>query len=175
MKTISLIISVLFIIFFVSCTIENNTNEVKDIINLEKKLYSDTVNFIIDNKVADILIEKYETFAENYKTDSLAPESLYKEAELLKARNKIDDAIKIYDKIINTYPNNQKAPLCLFLKAFIYDVQIQDMLNAKKYYQEFIDKYPNHELADDAKLSIENLGKSPEELIREFEAKQDSI
>ena len=33
----------------------------------------------------------------------------------------------------------------------------------------FIDKYPDHELADDAATSIKNLGKPIEEIIKEFE------
>jgi hypothetical protein len=32
-------------------------------------------------------------------------------------------------------------------------------------YEEFLQKFPNGELAQDAKLSLDNLGKSPEELI----------
>lgn len=32
-------------------------------------------------------------------------------------------------------------------------------------------EFPNHEMADDARASIDNLGKSPEEIIRGFEIK----
>jgi hypothetical protein len=38
----------------------------------------------------------------------------------------------------------------------------------------FIQTYPDNEFADDAAISIENMGKTPEELIREFEAKNES-
>jgi TolA-binding protein len=32
-------------------------------------------------------------------------------------------------------------------------------------YREFIEKYPDNELAEDAKLALQNLGKSPQEII----------
>jgi len=44
-------------------------------------------------------------------------------------------------------------------------------------YREFLQKYPNHEFADDAELSLKNLGKTPEELLEQFQktATGDSI
>jgi hypothetical protein len=42
---------------------------------------------------------------------------------------------------------------------------------AKEVYQQFIDKYPNHNLARDAKVSIENMDIPLDELIKKFEGK----
>ena len=42
---------------------------------------------------------------------------------------------------------------------------MQQYDEAKKLYREFLDKYPGHELAEDAMVSIQNMGKSLEELI----------
>jgi TolA-binding protein len=60
----------------------------------------------------------------------------------------------------------------MFLKAFVYEDQLHDLNKAKKYYEEFLEKYPDSDFADDARISLQNLGKSPEELIKEFEEKQ---
>jgi len=38
-----------------------------------------------------------------------------------------------------------------------------------KQYELFLSEYPEHDFSDDAKLAIRNLGKTPEDLIREFE------
>ena len=75
----------------------------------------------------------------------------------------------LYDEILDDYPDFEKAPTVLFLKAFVYDDQLQDYTNAKKYYELFLEKYPNNEFTDDAEISLKNLGKTPEELIEEFQ------
>ena len=69
------------------------------------------------------------------------------------------------------YPDYEKASECLFMKGFIYDNNLQDYEMAKKIYLEFLEKYPDDEFADDAQASIDNLGKSLEEIIQEFEMK----
>jgi len=49
---------------------------------------------------------------------------------------------------------------------------MQQFETAKKIYQKFIDMYPKHPLADDAAVSLQNMGKSIEELIESWEAKE---
>lgn len=44
-----------------------------------------------------------------------------------------------------------------------------DYKNAEKYYKLFLEKYPNNDFTDDAEISLKNLGKTPEQLIEEFE------
>ena len=46
--------------------------------------------------------------------------------------------------------------------GYIYD-QSGDQKKAKAAYQKVIDVYPGSELADDARISIENMGKAPEQ------------
>jgi TolA-binding protein len=85
--------------------------------------------------------------------------------------NRGEMAINIYNRILKSYPDFKKAPECLFLKAYVYENNLGQLNKARVFYQEFIDKYPDNDFADDAEISIQNLGKSPEELIREFEEK----
>ncbi len=49
---------------------------------------------------------------------------------------------------------------------------LRDLDECKKYYEEFLEKYPESDFADDAEMSLKNLGKTPEELIMEFEKNQ---
>ena len=80
-------------------------------------------------------------------------------------------AIQYFHRVNNDFVNYEKAPLSMFLEAFVYETQLFDTQKAGEIYKEFIVKYPKHELADDAQASINNLGKTPEELVKEFEAK----
>ena len=80
-------------------------------------------------------------------------------------------AINYFNTVYTKYPNFDKAPYCLFLQGFIYESQLNDTAKARQVYQQVIEKYPNERIAEDAKASIDNMGKTPEELIREFEKK----
>jgi hypothetical protein len=55
--------------------------------------------------------------------------------------------------------------------GYIHENYFQELGKAKAIYEQFLQRYPDHDFADDAQISIENLGKSPEELIRIFEEK----
>ncbi|WP_268761450.1 tetratricopeptide repeat protein [Candidatus Chrysopegis kryptomonas] len=50
--------------------------------------------------------------------------------------------------------------------GFIHANELNDYKKAKIYYQKFIEKYPNSELATSAKFELENLGKEPEKIIQ---------
>jgi TolA-binding protein len=78
------------------------------------------------------------------------------------------------DAFVKQFPDNVKRPDAIFLKAFIAETGLKDVELAKKSYQGFIKAYPNHVLAQDAQLLLQQLQSkvSDEELIRQFEAKE---
>ena len=55
--------------------------------------------------------------------------------------------------------------------GFVQENYSGNLDEARRIYQLFLMEFPNHEMADDARASIDNLGKSPEEIIRGFEIK----
>ena len=57
---------------------------------------------------------------------------------------------------------------------FIKNNQIFDIESAEKYYTELIEKYPNSKYANDVKITLNNLGKTAEELFEELKLKNDS-
>ena len=139
---------------------------------LEKKMSDE--NFTLDekgNQTAGELLQAYLEYAENHKDAPEAPDYLYKAADLSLNINKSRESLDLYNRIIYQYPDYKKVPECLFLMAYIYENYFQELGKAKEIYESFLSKYPNHDFADDARISIENLGKSPEELIRSFEEK----
>jgi outer membrane protein assembly factor BamD (BamD/ComL family) len=80
-------------------------------------------------------------------------------------------ALALFDQYLNDYPDHPKAPMCLFFKAFIYENLIRNLDKARETYLLFIEKYPSDDFTNDAKLALMNLGKSPDMIVREFEAK----
>jgi TolA-binding protein len=127
---------------------------------------------IPDRDKALKLIEMYREYCDTYSSDTTGSEYLYKAADLANGLNESALAIKLYQNFHNKYPGHEKAPVAFFLQGFIYENQLSNLGEAKTVYEEFLKKYPDHPLAKDVQFSIDNLGKSPEELIRQFEQKQ---
>jgi outer membrane assembly lipoprotein YfiO len=114
--------------------------------------------------------ESYEEVVERFKTGAYAESSLSRLAYMY--NNDIKDkqkALEAYKKFYRTFPSSSQAPTMLFLSAFIYNNEFNNepaMLDsARREYELFLEKYPEHELASSAKFELENLGKSPDELI----------
>lgn len=154
----------------------NNTEheQERSIEKLEAELFDEEAIFSDEgNQKALELVRLYLSYAEQNPEDTLSPAYLFKAADITMNLGDPGKAIGIYNKIIYTYPDYPKLPECHFLVAYIYENFLQNYGKATELYQQFIEKYPDNEFADDAEMSIKNMGKSPEELIKEFEARNE--
>jgi tetratricopeptide (TPR) repeat protein len=97
---------------------------------------------------------------------------LMQAAGLAKSIGNPNKALQLYYQVESQYPEHSQAPAALFLSGFIYENDLGDLDKAKTAYQDFLKRYPNDpSYLDDVQVSLKNLGKSAEELIREFEKK----
>ncbi len=108
-------------------------------------------------------------YADAFPEDSSSVLYLGKAGETARLLQQYDKALEIFDKIIKTYPATKAAAAAMFMKAFTLDNDLKRFDDAKPVYEAFLKQYPNDEFADDAQFLLQNLGKSPEELIKEFE------
>jgi len=171
MKKLSFLALFGVILFLASC----GPSKVKmedQIISMEKRLFDSQNGFTRSG--ADSLIQQYQDFAEAWPEDSLAPVYLFKAATMLMNLNVGPRSIGIFEEIRNTWPDYEKAPLCLFFTGYVYENVQGDIDKARETYALFIETYPDHDFVDDAKASINNLGKTPEQMIEEFEAMQEA-
>lgn len=156
--------SILIIIFFASC-INNPADDLESqISDLENQLFEQKEG-VIDKKEAANMIHLYLSFVNEYPNNDKAPVFLFKAADVSINTFHSDQTIKLFNQLIKDYPNYEKAPQALFLKAFTYENYLNQMDSAKVSYELFLKKYPEHFFANDAKVSLNNLGKSPEEII----------
>jgi len=142
-------------------------NALKEIDELEAQdsLYS------LDNMVK--LKDAYIAFVEKYPDDERAPEFLFKAGQNIgavasgnKNTEMHKEALAVFDKLVNTYPKSHFAAEALFMKGFVLENHLMDLNSAKQSYEKLIQQFPENELAEDAKLAIENLGVPSEEIIK---------
>ncbi|NUM80852.1 tetratricopeptide repeat protein [bacterium] len=84
-------------------------------------------------------------------------------------------AIESLQRIIDTYPETPQASVSLFKIGFTYETLAHDMEKAKTVYEEFLKKYPQHELAESVKISLDHLGESDEELLERILNKNEKL
>lgn len=160
----------LLVLALASCQPSREKQE-KKITAMENRLFSPTSTGF-DKASADSLMRLYAEFIEKFPKDSLTPKYLFKAAGIAMNMGEGETAIKYFDKLYTEYPGDPKAPFCLFFKGYVQENVLHDYGLARGSYEMFLKKYPTNEFADDAQAAIENLGKSPEQMVKEFEAKQ---
>jgi tetratricopeptide (TPR) repeat protein len=126
----------------------------------------------IDQEKADRYVAEAENYATAHRGDTSAVYFLFKAAEVATLQRKYDKAINLYELIESDFSTHPRAPQALFMQAFTYDENLGQEDMARQTYEAFINKYPDHDFADDAQVMLDNLGKTDEEILRELEARQ---
>jgi len=157
---------ILLVIGFVSILFACKSPKEEMIAQITKLENSDSTYSI--NNITD-LYNNYSLFADRYPDDERTPEFLFKAAQQSNVINKSKEGIALLNKIISNYPNSNFSEKALFAIAFSYENNLNDYENAKKSYESFLQKYPKSELKDDAQLSMDNLGKTDEEFLKDIE------
>lgn len=175
-----IIIVATFIFFIFSCKNETKNLDLADskesllsqVDSIEKLLFSLEAGSLVYNQAASKVVKLYNQLATDFPDEPKAPDYLFKAGEVSMGINMDFDALGYFQRLERDYPKHPKAPHALFLQAFIWDNKLNDDGKAEFLYKQFLEKYPMHEMAKDAQFSLEHLGKSDEDLIKEFEQKQ---
>ena len=149
MKRIATVI-ILAATLLVACG-PSREERIEQIEDFEDSIFESAV--AADETTADQLTALYTAFADKYPDDTLTPQFLFN-----------DEAVALYDRIINDYPHFEDLPICYFLKGIAYESDSQ-FEKARQAYQTFVDKYPDHYMADQTRKMIPLVGKSTEEML----------
>lgn len=123
---------------------------------------------------ANRAIKAFTGFAFHCVSDSMSPVYLIKTAQVARVINNIPQAKVALDRCIDTYPAFEQRPAAIFLLAQLYDeaTYLNDEQEALKLYRRILEEYPKSEWVPAAESAIKFLGKSDEEIIKEFTRKQ---
>lgn len=129
----------------------------------------------IDTAGVEQLLRMYEDFAASYPDNPKSVDYLYKAADFYRSMDKPLKSITIYQRIYENYPKSDKRAYALFLQGFIFENQVHNMDNARLKYTQFLREYPDNPMARDVQITLMNLGKTPEEMVAEFETMSHKI
>ncbi len=126
-----------------------------------------------DGKYSEAL-SSYQKLVMEYPGSKLAPEALVKEAALyhdnkiknMSKEESIKQSAKIFVSVADKYPKSEQAPQSLFMAGFIYANELKNYDEAIKTYKLFLEKYPDSELASSAKDELDNMGLTPEQILK---------
>ena len=163
------ILPLLFLMLLSASCIRPQVKLQKEIKVKESFLMADT-SIIPERQKANDMIKLYINYADKFQDDTASGTYLFKAGDLAFKVRQPAQAVELFGRV-QRYPTNQNVAVSLFLQGFIAETELNDKTQAKKYYESFLQKYPQHDLAGDVQITLANLGKSDEELVREFEEK----
>lgn len=151
-------------------SLEQNTPWIdSNLVRLDKALGGPAVYAKVTADTFIQIAEAYSTLIQTTNPDKHV-DLLMKAAGLAKTVGNPNKALQLYYNVAEKMPQHPKAPTALFMMAFIYENDLKDLDKAKATYEKFLTTYPNDpDYVDDAQNALKFLGKSPEEIIRQFE------
>ncbi|MBS1651025.1 MAG: tetratricopeptide repeat protein [Bacteroidetes bacterium] len=153
----------------------NYTSDCKEYLKKAKAadsiLYKDSD---LNKKHAQNAIKAFTDFAYFCSgNDTLAPIFLLKTAQVAQSINNFAQSKVVLETCIDKYPKFKNRAATIFLLAQILSEPGTSNNNdeAIRYYNRVIEDFPKSEWAKNAKVAIKLVGKTDEEIIREFEKK----
>ena len=129
----------------------------------------------IQDSLFTVAVTHYESVVEDFPEDSLAQVALFQIAQLHNNGTRdFPKAIDAYKRYCATYPTSPQTAVSLFMIAFLYNNELHQIDSASVAYRRFLDAYPNHELASSASAELDNLGKTPEQILEKHVATANS-
>lgn len=143
-------------------------DKIEDIRNNLTDSSTGRLDLVKVNEFVDII----ELFVMANPTNDASPSYLKLAAEVVNSIKVFPRAIQFYDWILERFPNSKEAPQAMFMKGFTLDDGLKNKAAAKPVYEEFLKKYPKNDFADDTQFLLNNINKSDEEIIKQFEEKK---
>ena len=113
-----------------------------------------------------LAIERYEEVVTDYPGEAVAESAMYRLVMVtMNNDGEKPKAIAAQRRYGELFPQSPRVPSMIFMTAFLYNNELNNLDSARTYYEYFLQRYPEHELAPSARFELANLGKEPDELL----------
>ena len=166
----SIVILCVTVILFSACGSQLTEKEsITQIEKMEKDLFATMET--PDDSLADALMTAYESFDAQFKESELAPEYLFRAANLARSFNDYKRAIGHYEAIVDHHADYENIIETKFMIAFMYDNDFKDKKKAEELYKSIAAEYPEHIFGREANKRLETLHMSDQEMLEYFKRK----
>ena len=166
MKKLSLIIAVAVVLASCANKKEEKNRMITKITGMEEKFSQSLKQKKIDPVLIRDLVNEYTNFSNQFPADTNSPRMIYKAAIInLKYIGDQNKAIDLFIRLKEKYPKFSETPMALYTAAYIYNDLLKNYEKSKECYELLIKDYPNHYLTKEAKVLIQFVGKSDEQLL----------
>jgi TolA-binding protein len=163
------ILSLLILLLIVGCSSKKT----------DKELFDEAQKNLKENKIPEA-VTAFDQIAAEYSESKLTPEALSRLASIyqnkmvksLSEKENLEKAVEIFKRIHDKYPKSEYAASGLFMAAFISANDLKKYEEATSLYKQFLKEYPDNDLAASAQSELDNMGLSPEEILRNNVAKE---
>lgn len=161
--------ALLTILVLASCT--SPREEMKERTdNLLKRSNQQVLSGSLQQPLIDSTFQAIEAFVSQFPADTLAPKYLFEKALLQEKQMQYLPAIETLDRIYSAYPDSPQGSKALFLQGYLYANVVNDYDQARIKYQLYLDNYAavDPKITSDVKMELDNLGKTPDEILKEI-------
>lgn len=124
--------------------------------------------------------DEYDKIVKEHPDSKYAPDALFNMAYFYQNKylknvtpeQSNQNAAKLFRQVFDKYPDYSKAPEALFYSGFILANELKEYSDATSAYNLFLRNYPDHELATSAKYELDNMGKSPDDILKNKQEEQ---
>lgn len=166
----------LILLGFVACTNEGSN---KEAIRSESELLALIKGWSNSDSLRNPgVMQKYtlalDEFLDNYPDNPEHENFLFLAANNLVNLRDYEGAAAKFARYSEKYPDSRSHAESLIAAGFLYNNEIHNLDSARKYYETFVITYPDHMYTEDIKSELQNLGKTPEEMLDAITEGQDS-
>lgn len=146
----------------------------------DKDYFSEATKLLGEDKITEA-ITIFEKIVNDFPESELAPQAVIQLAGIYHAkkvttippRQSLEKADSLFYSAYQKYPDTEEGALGLFMSGFIQANELNNYQKATNTYNTFLKKYPEHDMAVAAKQELDNMGLTPEEILRKKLAAQE--
>lgn len=156
MKKIQFSLIVLGLAFAIGCggSKKEETKKINLTGEIKKAEAKNDINKPLNKENLLLLIDLYKQFADSLPKDPKSPVYMLRSCDFYGTLQMQKEKCELYRTILEKYPDFKDADMVMYLLASAYDSDLNNRVDAKKYYEAYIEKYPNSIYVPDAKARL---------------------